>query len=135
MTSAHLFVYGTLRSDAAGGAHRRLLRGVRLVSRASVAGRLHDAGRYPAAVPSGDPAERVAGELYELDPASADALVASLDRYEGCDPAEPGASLFVRSTTAAATADGRAVEAWIYWYGLPTDGLPRVARGDWVRRR
>lgn len=59
----HLFVYGTLRADAGGPAHARLMRGVRRVGRATIAGVLYDAGRYPAAVPSAHPGERITGEL------------------------------------------------------------------------
>jgi gamma-glutamylcyclotransferase (GGCT)/AIG2-like uncharacterized protein YtfP len=130
----HLFVYGTLRSDAGGPMHARLMRDVRLVGRASIAGRLYDAGRYPAAVPSGDANERIAGELYTIDADAADALFAALDEYEGVDAAHPAASLFVRRTVEAVQEDGMTVAAWVYFYNRTTDRLPRVTSGDWLAR-
>ena len=61
LSPVHLFVYGTLRSDAGGAVHARLMRGARLVARAFIRGRLYDAGPYPAAAESDDPADRIAG--------------------------------------------------------------------------
>ncbi|HEX6371723.1 MAG TPA: gamma-glutamylcyclotransferase family protein [Longimicrobium sp.] len=132
--ASHLFVYGTLRSDAGGAMHRRLMRGVRRVGPASIPGRLYDAGRYPAAVPSDDPADRIAGELYAVDADAADALLAALDAYEGVDAAHPALSLFRRSVVAAEREDGMRVDAWVYLYNRPIGALPRVASGDWLRR-
>jgi gamma-glutamylcyclotransferase (GGCT)/AIG2-like uncharacterized protein YtfP len=132
--ASHLFVYGTLRSDAGGAMHDRLMRGVRRVGPASIRGRLYDAGRYPAAVASDDPAERVTGELYAVDVDAADALLAALDAYEGVDAAHPALSLFRRSVVAAEREDGMRVPAWVYFWNRPVDLLPRVSSGDWLRR-
>jgi gamma-glutamylcyclotransferase (GGCT)/AIG2-like uncharacterized protein YtfP len=130
----HLFVYGTLRSDAPGAAHARLMHGVRRVGRASIQGALYDAGRYPAAVPSDDPAARITGELYAMDADAADALLAALDDYEGVNAARPALSLFRREVIEAVRDDGMRVTAWSYFYNRPADLLPRVASGDWLRR-
>lgn len=130
----HLFVYGTLRADAGGSGHARLMRGVRLVGRATIAGVLHDAGRYPAALPSGDGARRITGELYAMDADAAGALLAALDDYEGVDAAHPALSLFRRHVVQAEREDGMRIAAWAYFYNRPADSLPRVATGDWLRR-
>jgi gamma-glutamylcyclotransferase (GGCT)/AIG2-like uncharacterized protein YtfP len=130
----HLFVYGTLRSDAGGSMHARLMHGVRRVGSASIRGRLYDAGRYPAAIASDDAAGRVTGELYAVDAASADRLLATLDAYEGIDEAHPALSLFRRTIVAAEREDGMRVPAWAYLYNQPVDSLPRVTSGDWLRR-
>lgn len=130
----HLFVYGTLRADAAGPAHARLMRGVRRVGLATIQGTLYDAGRYPAAVPSEDARERIAGELYAVDADAAEALLAALDDYEGVDAAHPARSLFVRRVTETEREDGMRIAAWVYFYNRPVDGLPRVVAGDWLRR-
>jgi gamma-glutamylcyclotransferase (GGCT)/AIG2-like uncharacterized protein YtfP len=130
----HLFVYGTLRADAGGPAHARLMRGVRPVGRATIAGVLYDAGRYPAAVPSDDASARITGELYAVDADAADALLAALDDYEGVDAAHPARSLFVRRVTETEREDGMRITAWVYFYNRPVDGLPRVVSGDWLRR-
>ena len=131
--ASHLFVYGTLRSDAGGPMHARWMRGVRLAGRASIAGRLYDAGPYPAAVPSDDPADRIFGELYAIE-ADADALLAALDGYEGIDAAHPAHSLFRRDSVAAQWEDGMRVPAWVYFYNRPPGSMPRVTSGDWLRR-
>lgn len=132
LTASHLFVYGTLRSDAGGAMHNRLMRGVRRLGPASIPGRLYDAGRYPAAVPSDDPADRINGELYAIDADAGDALLAPLDVYEGVDAAHPALSLFRRSVVAAEQEDGMRVPAWVYFYNRRVDSLPRVTSGDWT---
>ncbi|MBW3571996.1 MAG: gamma-glutamylcyclotransferase [Gemmatimonadetes bacterium] len=129
-----LFVYGTLRAGAAGGMHARLMNGARRVGPASIRGRLYDAGRYPAATPSDDPGDRVAGELYAIDGDAGDALLAALDEYEGVDAARPARSLFRRSVIAAEREDGTRVPARVYFYNRPVDRLPRVTSGDWLQR-
>lgn len=132
-TAEHLFVYGTLRSDAGGPMHARWMRGVRLVGRASIAGRLYDAGPYPAAILSADPADRVFGELYAIE-VGADALLAALDEYEGIDAAHPALSLFRREKVAAERENGMQVPAWVYFYNRPPGPMRRVTSGDWLRR-
>jgi gamma-glutamylcyclotransferase (GGCT)/AIG2-like uncharacterized protein YtfP len=98
-----IFVYGTLRR---GGSANTLLRGERLLRRASLPGELHDVeGRYPALLLEGD--DRVEGELWSSSPA----LLTRLDEYEGV-----GAGLFRRALTRL---DGE--EIWVYVAG------PRLA--------
>jgi gamma-glutamylcyclotransferase (GGCT)/AIG2-like uncharacterized protein YtfP len=130
----HLFVYGTLRSDASGAMHARLMRGVRRMGPASILGRLYDAGRYPAAIASDDAADHITGELYAIDATAADRLLTTLDAYEGIDNANPALSLFRRTIVAAEREGGMRVPAWVYLYNRPIDSLPRVTSGDWLRR-
>lgn len=132
---SHLFVYGTLRSDAGGEMHQRLMRGVRFAGRASIGGRMYDHGWHPSAVPSTDPAERITGELYAIDADAGDALLAALDEYEGYDAAHPASSPFVRRAVEAAREDGTRVMTWVYFCNEPVDGLPRIASGDWIGGR
>jgi gamma-glutamylcyclotransferase (GGCT)/AIG2-like uncharacterized protein YtfP len=130
----HLFVYGTLRSDVGGPAQARLMEGLRLAGPATIAGRLHDAGWHPAAVPSTDSADRITGELYAFDADAAPALLAALDEYEGIDAAHPALSPFRREQVAAEGEGGMRVPAWVYFYNRPVDSMPRVTSGDWLRR-
>lgn len=127
----HLFVYGTLRSDAGGPMHRLLAGGARRIGPATAPGTLYDVGPYPAAVPSS--AGRIRGELLALNPPAA-ALLAALDAYEGFIPADPAASLYVRTSITVQTEDGRDAASWIYWYARPVDGLRLIPSGDWMRR-
>lgn len=134
MSSAptHLFVYGTLRAEGANPIHDLLERGARRDGPATIPGRLHDAGPYPACVPGGDH-DRVVGELYALDPDHAADLLSRLDRYEGFHPAEPAGSLYLRDAVTATRPDGGAVSAWVYHFNRPVEGLPRIEHGDWIR--
>lgn len=70
-----IFLYGTLRR---GGGADQLLRGCTPEGPATVRGRLHDLGPYPALVldPGGDP---VHGEIWECP----GRMLGELDRYEG----------------------------------------------------
>lgn len=140
----HLFVYGTLRPGLAPAPVRPALRSARTIGPASVAGRLHDLGAYPAAVlaedpaaPGGGPAPRVRGVLLEIDEAS----LAALDRYEGVDPAAPAAGLFRRVCAAArlepppdAGPNGAAEigEGWIYVWARGTPPGPVIPTGEWA---
>jgi gamma-glutamylcyclotransferase (GGCT)/AIG2-like uncharacterized protein YtfP len=128
-----LFVYGTLRAGAAAPAHDRWVSRLRSLGRGTVPGRLHDAGRYPTAVPSSDPEDRIVGEAYAL-PADPAVLLAALDGYEGYDPADPEGSVFVRSTVTVRLDAGGTVGAWIYRVSEAVQGLPRIASGDWLER-
>nr|WP_276510222.1 gamma-glutamylcyclotransferase family protein [Longimicrobium terrae] len=126
-----MFVYGTLRPDADGPMHRLLAYAARRVGPATAAGALYDVGPYPAAVPSA--AGRIRGELLALNPPAAP-LLAALDAYEGFSPADPAASLYVRSTVTVRLDDGGDAASWVYWYARPVDGLKLIASGDWMRR-
>ena len=130
----HLFVYGTLRSEAAGPAQKELMRGLGLTGRATIRGRLYDTGCYPAAVESHDPADRITGELWAMDADAAPALLAALDAYEGTDTARPARSLFRRQAVAAEREDGTRVRAWAYFFNRSTASMPRITSGDWLRR-
>ncbi|MFW6192941.1 MAG: gamma-glutamylcyclotransferase family protein [Gemmatimonadota bacterium] len=139
----HLYVYGTLRS---GGRAPASLRGLlrargRKVGEGVVEGRLFHAGSYPAAVPvreDDDPAgggedgngqgrPEIRGVLYALE--EPDEVLRALDGYEGVQPDDGG--LFRRDVVQVRLDDGRAREAWIYWYNRDPAGLPVIEGGDW----
>lgn len=135
-----VFVYGTLRT----GQHNApLLAGrVHHVTPAHLPGvDLHDAGGYPFAVPTDNPANRatgVVGELVYLTPDTAAEALAVLDQLEGYrGPGHPG-NLYdrVRVTVLAA---GRRTSAWVYLAAPPRRGevrqLPRITSGDWTVRQ
>jgi gamma-glutamylcyclotransferase (GGCT)/AIG2-like uncharacterized protein YtfP len=114
-----LFVYGTLRRDAAGRIHPMLAQAV-FDGPATVTGRLYRVAWYPGVIldPAGD---LVTGELYLL-PAGAHILEA-LDAYEG--------ATFARRRVIATREDARVTDAWIYeWLGTSA-GLARIESGDW----
>jgi gamma-glutamylcyclotransferase (GGCT)/AIG2-like uncharacterized protein YtfP len=86
-------------------------------------GRLYRVAEFPGAVACGAD-EFVVGELYELG-GGAEPLLEQLDAYEEV----PDDYLRVRSTVEC---EGRSIEAWVYVWNRPTDGLERIESGDFV---
>jgi gamma-glutamylcyclotransferase (GGCT)/AIG2-like uncharacterized protein YtfP len=115
-----LFVYGTLRQAGGHPLASHLAAHADWLGLAEFRGLLFDIGAYPGAVPSGDPAHRVRGEVYRLtDPA---ALLPLLDRYEEFGEEFPQPNEFIRTLRTVRLA-GSTVEAWIYLYNHPTGNL------------
>lgn len=127
----HLFVYGTLRSQggAPGGVSGLLEEGAERVGTGQVAGRLYEAGPYPAAVPDED--ERVRGEVYRLEEPGRSLPV--LDRYEGCTP--DGEGLYRREEVTVEMDDGDTITAWTYYYNRETGDLEEIPSGDYLAAR
>lgn len=124
-----LFVYGSLRRVFGHPMHQWLVRHARWVGEATFQGALFSLGDFPGAVPSAHPAEKVGGEVYEV--LDARPLFDRLDEYEDYFPENPGASLYLRQVHGVELAGGERVNAWVYVYNRPVDGLPRMASGDW----
>jgi gamma-glutamylcyclotransferase (GGCT)/AIG2-like uncharacterized protein YtfP len=93
------------------------------VSACVLQGTLHDLVSYPALAPG---TGRVVGELCALG--GGDAL-AVLDAWEDYDPADEGASEYVRRRVRLLEPD---VEAWTYMFNRPHVELPVIDDGDWV---
>ena len=111
-----VFVYGTLRGGASNA--WRMDRG-RLVAAGVVRGRLFRVTWYPALVL--DPAAgAVRGEVYDVSPE----LLAELDRFEGDE--------YRRLRALVTLAGGTEVEAWLWEWRLPVEGLAEVAGGNWL---
>jgi gamma-glutamylcyclotransferase (GGCT)/AIG2-like uncharacterized protein YtfP len=114
-----LFVYGTLRR---GGVNEITISHARavFVGAASVRGRLHDMGGYPAVILD-DAAGGIAGEVFEID----DAILAALDRFEAADD--------YHREQIEVLLNGTASRSWIY---RPEPelcaGKPTVETGDWI---
>lgn len=123
MAGELLAVYGSLR-EAARAPDAPRPTGVTTVGSCIVVGRLYDLGPYPALVE--DPAGRVVGDLLLV---SGPAALAVLDAYEDCDPGDPLRSLYVRRRVRL---HHPRVDAWVYVYNRPLDGVPAVEDGDWV---
>ena len=97
----HVFVYGTLRSAAAGAGGRGLLRGGERVGEGVVRGTLYDLGDYPALLLGGG--DTVRGEIWRFP---TDRLPL-LDRYEATE-----AGLFRRIAVEVA-----GIPCWVYVAG------------------
>jgi len=114
-----LFVYGLLRE---GETYGHVLEGCPRTGPHALAGfALYDLGRYPGAVRA--PAT-IVGDLCEIASAS---LLPILDEIEGVHAEPP---LYTRERVVVAGAP-----AWIYVYDRPLGDAPRIASGDWLRRK
>jgi len=123
-----LFVYGSLRRAADFPEARMLAAGADHLGTATARGRLYRIAWYPGMVASDDPAERVTGDLFALrDPA----LLAALDAYEGCGPADPAPQEYRRARITVESAAGP-VEAWAYLFAHPLGHHPRIPGGDFL---
>lgn len=133
-----LFAYGTLMLTTGIPDVDAALRDAGLsVGRGWIHGRLFDLGEYPGAVagPAAGAGEadspRIRGSLLHLkDPA---AFYAVIDRYEGFEPGDPGASEFVRAQTRAYLPGmEQGVLCQVYWYNGPIQGRPEITSGDYL---
>lgn len=87
-------------------------------------GCLYDLGRFPGAVPGEG---TVRGELFRLtDPQ----VWTILDQYEGYEPDQEEASLFIRRRTRLQAPSDQT--AWVYWYNGDPSGHNRIPSGDWA---
>lgn len=125
-----IFFYGTLIPEEAPAQLRREVARLRSIGRATVRGRLYNAGSYPAAVLDAGGGS-IIGELFHIE----QDMLPAFDRYEQFIPDRPDASLFRRVTCTAMLNDGRSIDAWIYVFNRPTTGLPLIASGQWRRLR
>jgi len=121
----HLFVYGTLTRGSRSPFAALLAARARFIGDAWLPGRLYRLGHFPGAVP--DPAARslVQGHVFLI---RHPALLAALDRYEGCGAGERIVSLFQREAHRVAFANGKELDAWIYRFTGSTEGRPAIHR-------
>lgn len=125
-----LFVYGTLRRACAHPMHAVLAADSRYVGIAHYQGKLYRVSHYPGVVPSGNPAQQVVGEVYQLfKPAQ---TLAELDRYEECSAEFPSPQEYRREVQVVALENGCSVNAWVYLFNQSTARLKTILSGDFV---
>ena len=126
----YLFVYGTLRQTSNGSLHPYLKNRAVFISQAKLPGKLYQIRNYPGAVPS--PANNeclVHGEVYRLlKPAE---LLRILDEYEECSRHFPKPHEYQRLAASVTLADGKQIQAWVYWFRHPTSGFRQIVSGDY----
>ena len=116
MATDLLFVYGTLMRGFT--LHRVLEGRAEYLGAGTVKARLLDLGSYPAAV--GDAQDMVVGEVYRV---SEPWIWTVLDSAEGPQ--------YHRKEATVRVADGREVQAFIYWYVGPLDAGVPIPGGDY----
>lgn len=98
--------------------------------RATVRGHLYRVADYPGLVADAD-APPVIGDLFL--PHDAEALLAEMDGYEECSDAFPRPHEYRRERMIVEGVGGP-VEAWVYVYAWPVEGLERIEGGDFLSR-
>jgi predicted acetylornithine/succinylornithine family transaminase len=129
--SEHLFVCGTLRPALAPPGLKEVIGQWRKVGDGFVPGRLYDLGKYPGAVLDSDSQMRIIGEVLQLPDEGA--TLAALDAYEGFNPDDFSASLFVRRKCDVTLADDSRIECWIYVYNRPVAPSTIIQSGDYLK--
>lgn len=137
MSTSHLFVYGTLMSDAVGAMggrqRRRLSAEATVVGAGWINGRLFDLGEYPGLLEGEHPDDIVFGEVVWLSQPRLS--LEWLDAYEGVSPQSGQDDEYVRVERQAMLDDGRAVAAWVYVFRGIVDRDRRIANGRWLSQR
>ncbi len=96
-----------------------------------VRGRMYDLGEFPVAVPDPRRHFRIRGEVFDVG--SERGYWERLDEYEDYKPEAIGDSHFLRRTVAVEMDSGESMDAQIYWYRLPVEGLEEIPGGDYCR--
>lgn len=118
----YLFVYGTLLTTSGHPMHNFVRGYCDFVGSASIGGIKIDLGEYPGLIPSGDPNNRVAGELYRIHADADKKLFEGLDRYEGCSEDDPEPHEYFRHRQEVILdSDKNVYEAWVYLYNGQLD--------------
>ena len=126
--SIRLFAYGTLRQGSAPAEIAAAVASLRSVGRGIARGRLYSLGAYPGAsfavrgaaeAAMTDGWIEIEGEVYEVPDAR---VWQELDAYEGFEPSDPAASLFLRREIDVRMIDGGEIAVcWAYEYNCPAE--------------
>jgi gamma-glutamylcyclotransferase (GGCT)/AIG2-like uncharacterized protein YtfP len=131
VSPAYLFVYGTLRRDAATEWSRFLGSASRFVGMGRTRGALFQLNGYPGMATNTHDDDWVLGEVCLLN--KPPSLLATLDGYEGCGPADPLPHEYERRVVEVLLETGETIRAWAYLYSLDTAGKVRIRSGDYLR--
>lgn len=126
MPIANIFVYGTLKT----GESNHYLIAPFIVERrsATVDGTLYDCGAWPALQ---DGNGIVHGEVMTVAHNDLKVLLPVLDRLEEYDPTDEDHSPYLRRVVQCRVTDVESVEAYVYLYRGPLDGLKALSSGRW----
>ena len=124
-------MYGTLRRNTHNEMHHYLAQRSDFIDYATYQGKLYQIDHYPGVIASNNPNDSVQGEVYRLnDPLS---TLDYLDKYEECGIGFPQPTEYIRKLKAIRLACGQYIQAWVYLYNRPTDGLVFIESGDFIK--
>lgn len=131
----HLFVYGTLRSEAQNPMSALLSTHATSLGPATYQGRMFlitgpaRAFEYPGVVPSEDDSDLVRGELFSVH---TDAVLERLDHYEGCGSDSPRPHEYRRELARVQRESGEEAMAYVYLFDHAVDDLKPIPGGDFL---
>ena len=121
MSSAHLWVYGTLRRGCSNRYARLLAHSARYIGSAKVQARLYRVKWYPGLRLTHHSESWVMGDLFRLHDLR---TLKTLDAYEGSNE-------YRRVQTTAIPENGVRVTCWVYEYIGRLSEDRRILSGDW----
>ena len=124
----YLFVYGTLLQPGNPFADY-LSQNCSYVSPGKIKGKLYDISEYPGLIIADNDHNYVRGSIYQLHQPEENLKI--FDDYEGFGPEQDQPNLYNRSIATIETGDGF-IDAWVYLYNLPVDGLPIIPSGNYA---
>lgn len=127
----YLFVYGTLRRNTHNKMHHYLAQQADFIDYANYQGKLYQIDNYPGVIASNSPNDSVQGEVYRLKDSIS--TLDYLDKYEECSIDFPLPTEYVRKIQSVRLARGQNIQAWVYLYNRPTDGLIPIESGDFIK--
>ncbi len=119
----YLFVYGTLRKNAASPLKSFLMRHSTYIDTGKIEGKLYRISWYPGAIEA--KGHYVLGDVFELH--NPNTCLRKLDVYEDVP------SLYIRKETPVYLSDGRMITAWVYFYNQPVIGYQEITSGDFLQ--
>jgi gamma-glutamylcyclotransferase (GGCT)/AIG2-like uncharacterized protein YtfP len=130
MPAEFIFVYGTLRRETATNMHNALSRHCEYSSEGHMQGKLYEVDRYPGAVESDNPKDKVYGEIYRI--INSDLVLPKLDEYEECTDKFPEPHEYIRKKLPITLSGSGSVTAWVYVFNHDVSNLIRIDSGDYL---
>lgn len=129
--SDYLFVYSSLLQGFPTPDYDYVSRYFDFVGSARTRGRLSILHNIVVGTPVTEGDEFIQGELYKIRETDQFSFaIGQLDEYEGIHPEPPTQPLYRRATTDAVLEDGTTIEAWVYWFNGPVEGLQKIESGN-----
>lgn len=93
-------------------------------------GKLFNLGEYPGVVKSNKAGDQVLGDIYRIGRPKM--ILATLDRYEQCAIGDPRPHEYARSIEPVMLDPVQTLNAWVYLYNRPIEGLVCITSGDYL---
>lgn len=130
MAVEFIFVYGTLRREAASSMHHLLSGYCEYFADGYMQGKLYEIDGYPGFTESGNVEDQVHGELYKI--INGDLLFTELDEYEACSDKFPQPHEYVRKKLPVSVASNELIDAWVYVFNYDVSDLRQIESGNYL---